>query len=73
MNLVKKRKLRWFGNIPMSSGLARTILQGTVQGKRRKGTQKKKLEDDMKEWAGLDFAGSTSAAKDRTIFRGLLV
>ena len=33
--LVKKRKLRWFGHISRASGLAKTILQGTVKGKRR--------------------------------------
>ena len=31
--LVKKRKLRWSGHISKSSGLAKTILQRTVQGK----------------------------------------
>ena len=34
LTLVKIRKLRWFGHISKSSGLAKTILQGTVQGKR---------------------------------------
>ena len=33
--LVKKRKLRWFGHVSRSSGLAKTILQGTVKGKRK--------------------------------------
>ena len=33
--LVKKRKLRWFGHISRASGLAKTILHGTVTGKRR--------------------------------------
>ena len=27
--LVKKRKLRWFGHVSRSSGLAKTTLQGT--------------------------------------------
>ena len=49
LTLVKKRKLRWIGHISMSSGLAKTILQGTVQGRRRKGRQKKRLEDNTKE------------------------
>ena len=35
--LVKKWKLRWFGHVSRSSGLAKVILQGTMQGKRRKG------------------------------------
>ena len=32
LTLVKKRKLRWFGHVSRSSGLAKTILQGTVKG-----------------------------------------
>ena len=47
---VKKRKLRWLVDISMSSGLAKTILHGTVKGKRRKGRQKKRWEDNIKEW-----------------------
>ena len=36
LTLVKKRKLRWFGHVSRSSDLAKTILQGTVKGKRKK-------------------------------------
>ena len=63
LTLVKKRKLRWFGCVSRSSGLARTILQGTVKGKRKRGRQKKSWEDNIKEWTGLDFASSTRAAE----------
>ena len=49
LTLVKKWKLRWFGHVSRSSGLAKTILQGTVQGQRRKGRQKKRWEDNFKE------------------------
>ena len=35
LTLVKKRKLRWFGHVSRPSGLAKTILQGTVKGKRK--------------------------------------
>ena len=34
---VKRRKLKWYGHVTRSSGLAKTILQGTVQGGRRRG------------------------------------
>ena len=64
LTLVKKRKLRWFGNV---SGLAKTIVQGTVKGKRKRGRQKKRWEDNIKEWTGMDFASSTRAAENRTI------
>ena len=32
LTMVKKRKLRWYGHISRSSGMAKTILQGTVKG-----------------------------------------
>ena len=41
---VKKRKLRWFGHVSRSSGLAKTFLQSTVKGKRKRGRQKKRWE-----------------------------
>ena len=57
----------------MCSSLAKTILQGTVQGKRRKSRQKKRWEDYIKEWTGMDFASSTRAAEDRTRWKGTVV
>ena len=52
--LLKKRKLKWFGHISRSSsGLAKTILQGTVKGTKR-GRHKKMWEDNIKEWTEMD-------------------
>ena len=52
LTMVKKRKLRWYGHISRSSGMAKTILQGTVKGARRRGRQKRRWEDNIKEWDG---------------------
>ena len=60
LSLVRKWKLRWFGPISRSS---KTILQGTVQRKRKEGRQKKRWEDNIKEWMGIDFGSSTRAAE----------
>ena len=46
---VKRRKLKWYGQVTRSSGLAKTILQGTVQGGRRRGRLRKRWEDNIKE------------------------
>ena len=70
LTLVKKRKLRWFGHVSRSSGLAKTILQGTVKGKR--GRQKKRWGDNIKEWTGMDFASSLKAAETGQDRKGLL-
>ena len=37
LTTVKKCTLKWFGHVSRSSGLAKTILQATVQGGRRRG------------------------------------
>ena len=41
LTMVKKRKLRWYGHISRSSGMAKTILQGTVKGARRRRRRKR--------------------------------
>ena len=41
--------------------------------KRRKGRQKKRWEDSIKGWTGMDFASSTRAAEDRTRWKGIVV
>ena len=58
LTLVEKWKLRWFGHVSMFSGLAKTILQGAVKGK-RKCAHRKRWEDNIKKWTGMDFASST--------------
>ena len=45
--------------------------QDTVKGKKR-GRQKKRREDNIKEWTGMDFASSTRAAENRTIWKGIV-
>ena len=32
LTIVESRKLQWYGHVSRSSGLAKTILQGTVKG-----------------------------------------
>ena len=72
LTTVKKRKLRWYGHISRSSGMAKTILQGTVKGERRRGRQKKRWEDNIKEWTGMEFGDSLRAAEDWEGWKGNL-
>ena len=52
LTIVKRRKLQWYGHVFRSSGLAKTILQGTVKGGRRQGRQRTRWEDNIREWTG---------------------
>ena len=58
LTIVKRRKLQWYGNVSRSSGLAKTIFQSTVKGGRRQGRQRKRWEDNIREWTGLEFGKS---------------
>ena len=49
LTIVKRRKLQWYGHVSRSSGLAKTILQGTVKVGRRQGRQRKRWEDNIRE------------------------
>ena len=66
------RKLQWYGHVYRSSGLAKTILQGTVKGGRRQGRQRKRWEDNIREWTGLEIAKSQRAVENREKWRKLI-
>ena len=44
LTIVKRRKLQWYGHVSRSSGLAKTVLQGTVKEGRRQCGQRKRWE-----------------------------
>ena len=56
LTIVKRCKLQWYGYVSRSSGLAKTILQGTVKGGRRQGGQRKRWGDNIREWTGWSLA-----------------
>ena len=69
LSIVKKRKLRWYGHVTRSNGLAKTILQGTVQGTRKRGRQRKRWEDNIVEWTGQSLATCLRRAENREQWR----
>ena len=73
LTIVKRRKLQWYGHVYCSSGLAKSILQGTVKGGRRQGRHWKRWEDNIRKWTGLEFAKSQRAVEDRENWRKLVV
>ena len=70
---VKRRKLKWYGQVTRSSGLAKTILEGAVQGGRRRGRQRKRWKDNIKEWTGLEWNSILREAENREEWRKLVV
>ena len=71
LTIVKRRKLQWYGHVSHLSDLAKTMLQGTVKGIRRQGRQRKRWEDIIRQWTGLEFGRSQRAVKNREKWRKL--
>ena len=72
LTTVKRCKLQWYGHLACLSGLTKTILQGTVKGERRQGRQRKRWEDNIREWTGLEFGKSQRSVEDREKWRKLV-
>ena len=65
LTIIKRCKLQWYGHVSCSSGLTKTILQGTVKGGRRQGRQRMRWGDNIREWTGLEFGKSQRAVENR--------
>ena len=57
---------------PVHQVWAKTILQGTVKGGRRQGRQRKRWEDNIREWTGLELGKSQRAMENREKWRKLV-
>ena len=60
---VKRGKLKWYGHVTRWDGLTKVILQGTVEGSRRRGRPKK--SDNIAEWTGKSYAETQAMAHNR--------
>ena len=69
LTTVRRCKLQWYGHVSRSSGLAKTVLQGTMKGGRRQGRQRKRWEDNIREWTGLEFGKSQKTVENREKWR----
>ena len=61
LTMVKRRKLQRYGHVSRSTGLAKTILQGTVKGERR---QRKRWEDNITAWSSAGPRGQWKTGKN---------
>ena len=64
-------KLAYFGHIMRGSGSSFTlqIVEGLVEGKRKRGRQNKQWFDNIREWTGLSYMRAKCSAQDRSAWR----
>ena len=64
LNIVKRRKVQWYGHV------FRPSCQGTVKVGRKQGRQRKRWEDNIREWTGPEFAKSKRALENMEKWMG---
>ena len=65
LSTVKKRKMTWFGHINRGNGLATTMLQGMVDGKRGRGRPRISWMDNIRKWSTLEPGKLHQMTRDR--------
>ena len=69
INSINKRKLSFIGHVARSKGLGNDILSGMVDGKRKRGRPRRKLENDVEDLLGMTMAELLRKAQDRDTWR----
>ena len=68
---VKRRKQKWYGHVTRPDGLTKVILQGTVEGSRRRSRPRKSWIENIVEWTGKSFAKTQVIALNRQAWKEL--
>ena len=55
LQTIRRRKLKWFGHTSRHNSTTKIILQGMVEGSRKRGRPKRKYIDDVKEWTKMEI------------------
>ena len=69
LRFIKQQKLRYFGHLKRHDSLQRNVMEGMVEGKRRRGRPKRTWEDDIEEWMGTSVSEVGRLAQNRAQYR----
>ena len=69
---MAERKMRFFGHIVRKNGMEKRLMQGKVEGKRRRGRPTTAWFQDLKEWTKLNIAAASQLATDRERWREII-
>ena len=69
--MVKKRKLRWYGNIKIPGHVEENSAGDSERSKKERKTEEE-MGDNIKEWTGMGFGDSLRAAEDTEGWKGIV-
>ena len=69
---VKERKLRYFGHLIRGSGKQRSLLEGKINGTRRRGRQKNTWVKDICSWTKKSYSECVRVAHNRNGWRSMV-
>jgi len=62
---IKIRKTRYFGHIIRGERLQKDLMEGVVEGIRKRGRPRRMWTTDIKDWTGRSYGGEARTAQDR--------
>merc|ERR1711911_198203 len=69
LDIVKRRKMCYFGHIKRHDSIIKDILEGKVEGRRGRGRPRAAWPDNIRSWADCSLAECTRRARDRGLWR----
>ena len=72
MEMVKRRRFKFFGHTVREEGLARAVMEGRMEGKRGRGRSQGNWFKNLKDWSGMSGADLSKMAKTRESCKEML-
>ena len=69
LRMVKERKMKYFGHLVRANGMQRMLLEGRIEGVKRRGAQRRTWMKDIILWTGMKYEQLVRAAEDRRAWR----
>ena len=70
---IKSRKLQYFGHIIRAEGFQKQILEGKINGRKKRGRPRKSWAGNITQWTRCSYAQLTQMARSRRDWRSMAV
>ena len=72
VEVIKRRKLKYYGHQTRKQALAKVIIEGRVEGSRERGRPRRQWGDDLKQWSRWSMEELRRPAENRERWRWLV-